>query len=96
MHTLGHDFVPPPIHAGGLRYQGVAPLISQFLRGWLVRAEAYRQNEVFASALTFAGQRHFDMSACDKYLAGTLEDVTLDEGGRARALQAIEGLPAPA
>jgi tryptophan synthase beta chain len=55
MHTLGHDFVPAPIHAGGLRYHGVAPLISQLVRDELVRAEAYLQNDVFASALVFAG-----------------------------------------
>ena len=55
MHTLGHDFVPAPIHAGGLRYHGVAPLISQLVRDDLVRAEAYLQNDVFASAVVFAG-----------------------------------------
>jgi tryptophan synthase beta chain len=55
MHTLGHDFVPEPIHAGGLRYHGVAPLISQLVLDGLVRAEAYLQNDVFASALLFAG-----------------------------------------
>jgi tryptophan synthase beta chain len=55
MHTLGHDFVPAPIHAGGLRYHGVAPLISQLVRDGLIRAEAYLQNDVFASAVAFAG-----------------------------------------
>jgi tryptophan synthase beta chain len=55
MHTLGHDFVPAPIHAGGLRYHGVAPLISQLVRDGLVRADAYLQNDVFASAVVFAG-----------------------------------------
>jgi tryptophan synthase beta chain len=55
MHTLGHDFVPAGIHAGGLRYHGVAPLISQLVLDGLVRAEAYTQNDVFASAVTFAG-----------------------------------------
>ncbi len=55
MHTLGHDFVPAPIHAGGLRYHGVAPLISQLLLDGLIRAEAYAQSDVFASALLFAG-----------------------------------------
>jgi tryptophan synthase beta chain len=54
MHTLGHDFVPAPIHSGGLRYHGVAPLISQLVLDGLIRAEAYTQNEVFASAITFA------------------------------------------
>jgi tryptophan synthase beta chain len=55
MHTLGHDFVPAPIHAGGLRYHGAAPLLSQLVRDGIVRAEAYLQNDVFASALLFAG-----------------------------------------
>jgi tryptophan synthase beta chain len=54
MHTLGHDFVPPGIHAGGLRYHGVAPLISQLVLDGLVRAEAYMQNDVFGSAVQFA------------------------------------------
>ena len=54
MHTLGHDFIPPPIHAGGLRYHGVAPLISQLVLDGLVRADAYRQSEVFDAAITFA------------------------------------------
>jgi tryptophan synthase beta chain len=55
MHTLGHDFVPAPIHSGGLRYHGVAPLISQLVLDGLIRAEAYLQQEVFASAVEFAG-----------------------------------------
>ncbi len=54
MHTLGHDFVPPGIHAGGLRYHGAAPLISQLVLDGLIRAEAYMQTDVFASALQFA------------------------------------------
>jgi tryptophan synthase beta chain len=54
MHTLGHDFVPAPIHAGGLRYHGVAPLISQLVLDGFIRAEAYTQSEVFASAVNFA------------------------------------------
>jgi tryptophan synthase beta chain len=54
MHTLGHDFVPAAIHAGGLRYHGMAPLISLLVRDGLMRAEAYFQNDVFASAVTFA------------------------------------------
>ncbi len=54
MHTLGHDFVPAPIHSGGLRYHGVAPLISQLVRDGLIRAEAYLQQEVFTSAVEFA------------------------------------------
>src|SRR5947199_2801187 len=45
MHTPGHDFVPAPIHAGGLRYPGVAPLISQLVRDGLVRAGAYMRKD---------------------------------------------------
>src|SRR6266849_8156924 len=55
MHTLGHYFVPAPIHAGGRRYHGVAPFVSQRVLDGLVRAEAYLQNDVFASAVLFAG-----------------------------------------
>jgi tryptophan synthase beta chain len=54
MHTLGHDFIPPGIHAGGLRYHGMAPLVSQLVLDGLVRAEAYGQTDVFASAVRFA------------------------------------------
>jgi tryptophan synthase beta chain len=54
MHTLGHDFVPPGIHAGGLRYHGVAPLISQLVLDGLMRAEAYMQTGVFSTAVEFA------------------------------------------
>ena len=50
MHTLGHDFMPPGIHAGGLRYHGMAPLVSHALHKGLVRAEAYGQLECFAAA----------------------------------------------
>ena len=48
------DFIPAPIHAGGLRYHGVAPLISQLANDGLIRAEAYLQSDVFASAVRFA------------------------------------------
>jgi len=54
MHTLGHSFVPPPVHAGGLRYHGSAPLVSHLLTGGFIEAEAYDQAEVFKSAVDFA------------------------------------------
>ena len=54
MHTLGHDFVPPAIHAGGLRYHGMAPLVSNAVKQGLVRAEAYGQISCFEAALEFA------------------------------------------
>jgi tryptophan synthase beta chain len=54
MYTLGHDFVPPPIHAGGLRYHGDSPIISQLYADGLMRAVAYHQTEIFDAAVTFA------------------------------------------
>ena len=54
MHTLGHSFVPPAIHAGGLRYHGAAPLLSQLLDEGVVEATAYAQNSVFEAGIQFA------------------------------------------
>lgn len=54
MHTLGHSFVPPRIHAGGLRYHGASPLVSQLVVDGMVEARAYHQLEVFKAAATFA------------------------------------------
>lgn len=54
MYTLGHDFVPPGIHAGGLRYHGESPLISQLYHAGEIEAKAYIQNACFEGALLFA------------------------------------------
>ena len=54
MHTLGHGFIPEPIHAGGLRYHGMAPLVSHLYDQGLVEAVAIPQRECFAAALQFA------------------------------------------
>jgi tryptophan synthase beta chain len=54
MHTLGHDFMPPPIHAGGLRYHGMAPIVSRLVEDGVVDPVAYDQLDVFASAVLFA------------------------------------------
>ncbi|HVQ18092.1 MAG TPA: TrpB-like pyridoxal phosphate-dependent enzyme [Actinomycetes bacterium] len=54
MHTLGHDFVPDPIHAGGLRYHGMAPLISHVYELGLMEAVAIPQSECFAAGVQFA------------------------------------------
>jgi tryptophan synthase beta chain len=54
MHTLGHSFVPPGIHAGGLRYHGDAPLLSLLVHEKLIEARAYAQNPVFDAARLFA------------------------------------------
>jgi len=54
MHTLGHKFIPPKIHAGGLRYHGMAPLVSHLKKLDLIEAVAYRQTRVFEAAVLFA------------------------------------------
>jgi len=54
MYTLGHDFVPPPVHAGGLRYHGDSPVVSALVRAGVVQARAYAQNDTFAAAVRFA------------------------------------------
>ena len=54
MHTLGHDFVPDPIHAGGLRYHGMSPLISHIYELGLMEAISVPQSECCAAGLQFA------------------------------------------
>ncbi len=54
MHTLGREFVPPPVHAGGLRYHGMAPLISACAEQGLMEAVSFHQRECFEAALQFA------------------------------------------
>jgi tryptophan synthase beta chain len=54
MHTLGHDFIPPSIHAGGLRYHGMAPIVSKLYEEGLIDAVAVPQTEIFKAAVDFA------------------------------------------
>jgi len=54
MYSVGADFIPDPIHAGGLRYHGMAPIISLLLNEKVIEAKAYQQRETFKAALTFA------------------------------------------
>ncbi len=54
MHTLGHGFIPPSIHAGGLRYHGMAPSLSAFFDAGLIEAVAVKQKATFEAALQFA------------------------------------------
>lgn len=110
MHTLGHTFVPPGIHAGGLRYHGNAPLLSLLVDQKIVEPRAYHQTSCFEAGILFAktegilpapetthaikavideakaardekvivfnfsGHGHFDLSAYDSYLSGTMKD----------------------
>ena len=59
MYSIGHDFVPAPIHAGGLRYHGMAPLVSRLAMDRLIEARAYSQLETFAAGLVFARTEGF-------------------------------------
>jgi tryptophan synthase beta chain len=59
MHTLGHSFVPAPIHAGGLRYHGDAPLMSLLVSQDVIEARAFTQNPTFEAAVTFARTEGF-------------------------------------
>jgi tryptophan synthase beta chain len=59
MHTLGHSFVPAPIHAGGLRYHGMAPLVSQLILDGLIRPESVQQLETFQAGIAFARAEGF-------------------------------------
>jgi tryptophan synthase beta chain len=133
MYTLGHDFVPPPVHAGGLRYHGDSPMLCGLVRHGAIEARAYRQNETFAAAVRFArteailpgpepahairavfdeaeaakqageervillglsGHGHFDMSAYEAYLAGSLEDPEFSDADMEAALGRLPEAPA--
>jgi tryptophan synthase beta chain len=88
MFTLGHDFMPPGIHAGGLRYHGASPLISHLLQHGYIEAKAYTQTPVFEAAIQFARTEgilpapessHAIRAAIDEALAAR-------EEGRARVI----------
>lgn len=59
MYTLGHTFVPAPVHAGGLRYHGDAPSLSALVKNGLMEAKAYTQNPVFEAAVQFTREQGF-------------------------------------
>jgi tryptophan synthase beta chain len=88
MYTLGHDFVPPGIHAGGLRYHGASPLISHLVHHGHIEAKSYPQLPVFEAAVQFARTEgilpapesaHAIRAAVDEALAAR-------EEGRARVI----------
>ncbi|MDO9514701.1 MAG: TrpB-like pyridoxal phosphate-dependent enzyme [Syntrophales bacterium] len=59
MYSLGHDFVPAPIHAGGLRYHGMAPIVSHLVKEGLVEARSYHQLETFEAGIQWARSEAF-------------------------------------
>jgi len=131
MYTLGHEFMPPGIHAGGLRYHGDSPLVSQLYNDGLIEAVACSQTRVFEAAVQFAqtegivpapesahavqaaidealaareagekrviliglsGHGHFDMSAYESYLSGSLQDVPYAEEDLQKSLASLPRL----
>ena len=100
MHTLGHDFVPDPIHAGGLRYHGMAPLISHIYELGLMEAIAIEQTECFAAAITVRPHRGHragpgaDPRAGRDHPGGVgLQGVRRGEGDRHGAVRARPARP---
>lgn len=132
MHTLGHRFVPPPVHAGGLRAHNIAPLVSRCVEEGLMEAVALRQNDCFEAGVLFArsegilpapesthairaavdeanrcrergeskailfglsGHGNFDLTAYDKYFAGSLPDDALSDEAFEAGLASIPDVP---
>lgn len=88
MYTLGHDFIPSGIHAGGLRYHGMSPLVSQLRNDGLIDAVAYTQNEVFDAARLFA-QTEFVLPAPESshaIKAAIYEALKAKEAGEAKTI----------
>ena len=76
MHTLGHNFIPEPIHAGGLRYHGMSPIVSQLVLDGIVRAEAVQQMETFRAGITFARSEGFiSAPECNHAIAMTIREA---------------------
>ena len=88
MYTLGHDFVPPGIHAGGLRYHGNSALVSQLFHEKLLEAQAYGQLAVFKSALTFARSEGILPAPESSHAihAAIVEAKRADEEGKSRTI----------
>lgn len=80
MHTLGHGFIPPPIHAGGLRYHGMAPLVSQAVVEGLLEPRAYDQLKGYESAFLWAKTEGFICAPETSHAVA----ATIDEAIKAR------------
>ncbi|HKL01385.1 MAG TPA: TrpB-like pyridoxal phosphate-dependent enzyme [Desulfotignum sp.] len=76
MHTLGHNFVPAPIHAGGLRYHGMSPIVSQLILDRVIRPEAIHQLETFKAGLTFArSEGYISAPECNHAVAMAIREA---------------------
>ncbi len=88
MYTLGHSFVPPAIHSGGLRYHGMAPLISKLVKDGHVEAKAYHQTSAFDAALQFARSEAIlpAPESSHAILAAVEEAIAAREAGEKRVI----------
>ena len=88
MHSLGHNFVPAPIHAGGLRYHGMAPIVSQLILDEIIRPESIQQMETFEAGLTFArSEGYISAPECNHAVAMTIrEALKAKEEGREKTI----------
>jgi len=88
MHTVGHDFIPAPVHAGGLRYHGMAPSICALLQQGYAEARAYHQLEVFDAAQSFAQSEGFIVAPETAHAVRAAMDEALacKESGEAKTI----------
>jgi tryptophan synthase beta chain len=88
MYTLGHNFAPAPIHAGGLRYHGMAPIISALYDQKLIEAQAVHQNAIFEAALSFTHAEGFLMAPETAHALKAVKDEALrcKESGQSKVI----------
>ncbi|MFF9478353.1 TrpB-like pyridoxal phosphate-dependent enzyme [Streptomyces sp. NPDC014733] len=88
MHTLGHEFIPAPIHAGGLRFHGDAPTLCALVDSGHIEARAHAQNEVFTEAVRFARNEGFVMAPESSHAVrgAVVEALAAREAGEERTI----------
>jgi tryptophan synthase beta chain len=88
MYTLGHNFAPAPIHAGGLRYHGMAPIISALYDQGYLEAQAVHQNAIFEAALSFTHAEGFLMAPETAHALKAVKDEALrcKESGQSKVI----------
>jgi tryptophan synthase beta chain len=88
MHTLGHNFIPQPIHAGGLRYHGMSPLVSQAIVEGLVKPRAIAQIECYKAAILWARSEGFIVAPETSHaIAATIQEaLTAKEEGKEKVI----------
>ncbi|MHA2407254.1 MAG: TrpB-like pyridoxal phosphate-dependent enzyme [Candidatus Ranarchaeia archaeon] len=88
MHSMGHKFIPPPIHAGGLRYHGNAPSLCMLVDKGIVEAEAYTQHEIFEAGKLFANKEGIIPApeTCHAIKAAIVEALRCKESGEKKVI----------